>query len=88
MTVADIVVVVSSIFLVGFFFFGFLFFCFFVLGGGRRSLLLDLNLHIRHGSTSATEVSLGDAGVLEVVVGDGRLDGVLCKHRAMHYNNR
>ena len=81
MTMADIVVVVSfDIFFSAFFFFYLLF-----LDGGRRGLLLDFDLHVGHGGTSAAKVSLSGAGVLEVVVRDGRLDGILCKHRAVHY---
>lgn len=38
------------------------------LDGGRRGLLLDLDLHVGHGGTSATKISLDSAGVLEVVV--------------------
>ena len=75
---------IANIILKSFFFFGFFFFL--LLGGCRSTLLLDLDLNIGHGSTSATQVSLGSVGVLGVVVCDGRFDGILGKHGAVHCN--
>lgn len=81
MIMAEMVVVVSQIFW-GFFFL-FLLFFFNFLDGCRRGILLNLDLHVGNRATSTAKVSL-DGGVLDVVVRDSGLDGILCKHRAVH----
>lgn len=43
-----------------------------------------LDLDIRNGATGTGQVGSLGLGVLEVVVGDGRLDGILSKHRAVN----
>jgi hypothetical protein len=45
-----------------------------------------LNLNLGQRRISATQVCCLRLGVLSVVVGDGRLDGILSKHGAMDWN--
>lgn len=67
-------------------FFEILFFCIFncLETSGGTAGLLDLNLNLRHGGTGAAKVGRTGLGVLGVVVRDGRLDGILGKHGAVH----
>lgn len=53
-------------------------------GGGAASSLLDLDLHVGNRGARPGKVGRAGVGVLGVVVRDGRLDGVLSKHGAVH----